>query len=216
MHRLVLEFQNKDLQMLPDSEPLMKVKSLEILHFIRQDQQELSGICKIELKNPNSSIEDFIGNNKTIEMQVLERGREGTHTVFFRAKQSQVESPPFDMGKIGGYIIAPFEIKEGKLRITFLGNSAQVKRLLHQMGIMGLRHKIVSLTDAKYSQESPLSSLTERQRKILIAAYKQGYYDLPRKINSEQLAKKLGLVSSTLVEHLRKAERRLLIGMLES
>jgi predicted DNA binding protein len=50
----------------------------------------------------------------------------------------------------------------------------------------------------------------------LIAAFKQGYYDLPRKINSEQLAKKLDLVSSTLVEHLRKAERRLLTGMIAS
>ena len=216
MRRLVLEFQNKDLQRLPDAAPLMKVKSLEILHFIRQDQQELSGICKIELKSPHSSIQDFIGRSKTLEMQVLEREKEGAYTVFFRAKQPNVESPPFDMGKIGGYIIAPFEIKEGKLKITFLGSSAQVKRLLHSAEIMGIRHKIVSLTDAKYSQESPLSRLTEKQRKILIAAYKQGYYDLPRKINSEQLAKRLDMVSSTLVEHLRKAERRLLVGMLGS
>ncbi len=149
-------------------------------------------------------------------MQVLEREKEGAYTVYFRAKQSNVESPPFGMGKIGGYLIVPFEIKEGKLRITFLGNLVQVKRFLHRTEIMRVRHKIVSLTDAKYSQESPLSRLTEKQRKILIAAYKQGYYDLPRKINSEQLAKKLDVVSSTLVEHLRKAERRLLIGMLDS
>ena len=75
MHRLVLEFQNKDLQMLPVPIPLMKVKSLEILHFIRQDHQELAGICKIELKSPYSSIEDFIGRNKTIEIRSYAFGR---------------------------------------------------------------------------------------------------------------------------------------------
>src|SRR5208283_177419 len=180
MHRLVLEFQNKDLQSLPDAAPLMKLKSLEILHFIRQDQEELAGICKIELKSSHSSIKDFIGRSKTLEMQVLEREKEGAYTVFFRAKQPNAESAPFDMSKIGGYIVAPFEIKEEKLRITFLGSSDQVKRLLHSVENMGIHHRIVSLTDAKYSQESPLNRLTERQRKILIAAYKQGYYDLPR------------------------------------
>jgi predicted DNA binding protein len=216
MRRLVIEFQSKDLQKFSDAAPLMKVKSLEILHFISQDERELSGICKIVLKRPHSSIEDFTGKDKTIEMQVLEREKEGAYIVFFRAKQSQTESSPFDMSKIGGCVVVPFEIKDGKLKITFLGNSIQVNRLLHQAEIMEVRHKVVSLTDAKYSQESPLSRLTEKQRRILIAAYRQGYYDLPRKINSEQLAKRLDVVSSTLVEHLRKAELRILTGMLGS
>jgi len=216
MRRLVLEFQNKDLKRLPETASLMKIKSLEILHFIRHDQQELSGICTIELKSTHSNIKDFIGRNKNLEMKILERQKEGAYTVFFKARQSKVESLSFDMDKIGGYIVVPFEINDGKLKMTFLGSPAQVKRFLHRMEMMGIRHKIVSLADAKYSQESPLICLTEKQRKILIAAYKQGYYDLPRKINSGQLAKKLDMVSSTLVEHLRKAERRLLVRMLGS
>jgi hypothetical protein len=37
------------------------------------------------------------------------------------------------------------------------------------------------------------SELTAKQREILVAAYNFGYYAVPRKINSEQLAKKLGM-----------------------
>ena len=57
--------------------------------------------------------------------------------------------------------------------------------------------------------------IEEKQREVLITAYKLGYYDIPRRINSDQLAEKLGIVNSTLVEHLRKAERRLLAQVLE-
>jgi predicted DNA binding protein len=49
---------------------------------------------------------------------------------------------------------------------------------------------------------------------VLIAAYKLGYYDVPRRITSEELAKKLDPVKSTLSAHVRKAERRLLTEML--
>jgi len=37
-----------------------------------------------------------------------------------------------------------------------------------------------------------------------------GYYDVPRRTDSEMVAKALELDKSTVVEHLRKAEKRLL------
>jgi predicted DNA binding protein len=76
------------------------------------------------------------------------------------------------------------------------------------------RYKVVSLTDARFSPNSPIARLTEKQRRVLITAYKLGYYDLPRRIGSEELARKLNLVKSTFVAHRRKAERRLLTEML--
>jgi len=62
---------------------------------------------------------------------------------------------------------------------------------------------------------SPLSQLTEKKREVLLAAYKLGYYDIPRKITSQELAERLCLVDSTVVEHLRKAEQRLMTRLLE-
>ncbi len=48
-----------------------------------------------------------------------------------------------------------------------------------------MKLKVVSLMDAKFSPSSPLQRLTEKQRDVLIKAYKLGYYDRPRKISSE-------------------------------
>ncbi|HYB76361.1 MAG TPA: helix-turn-helix domain-containing protein, partial [Nitrososphaerales archaeon] len=70
------------------------------------------------------------------------------------------------------------------------------------------------LTDAKFPPNSPIGRLTDKQRRVLIAAYRLGYYDVPRRITCEELAKKLNLVKATFSTHVRKAERRLLAELL--
>jgi predicted DNA binding protein len=95
-----------------------------------------------------------------------------------------------------------------------LGDNNQVKEFLELMDEMGIRYRIISLMDAKFSPSSPVSSLTDKQREALILAFTLGYFDTPRKISSEELAEKLGIVHSTLAVHLRRAERRLLSEIL--
>jgi predicted DNA binding protein len=99
---------------------------------------------------------------------------------------------------------------DGKIKFSILGSSGQIQKSLETVASIGLRYKIVSLIDAKFSPTSPLAKLTEKQREAIITAYKLGYYDIPRRINSEKLAKKLNIGNSALGEHLRMAERRLL------
>ncbi len=71
------------------------------------------------------------------------------------------------------------------------------------------------MSDLNFSPISPLNQLTEKQRDVLITAYKMGYYDVPRRGSSQDIAKKLGLVDATVVEHLRKAEQRLIRHIIE-
>ncbi len=77
-----------------------------------------------------------------------------------------------------------------------------------------LHPRIVSLTDANFSAASPLDNLTEKQKTVLVNAFKHGYYDVPRRIGSEALAEELSIREPTLVIHRRKAERKLLAHIL--
>lgn len=52
-------------------------------------------------------------------------------------------------------------------------------------------------------------SLTERQREVLAVAYELGYYEQPSETSHEELADVLDCAPSTVGEHLRKAEKRL-------
>ena len=54
-----------------------------------------------------------------------------------------------------------------------------------------------------------LSRLTDKQRDALAAAVREGYYEYPRRVSLEELAKRVGVPRTTLQSHLRKAERAL-------
>lgn len=59
-----------------------------------------------------------------------------------------------------------------------------------------------------------LDALTARQREILETAYDLGYFDVPRSASTIDVADELQLDSSTVSEHLQRAERNLVGSLL--
>ncbi|WP_266081949.1 helix-turn-helix domain-containing protein [Haladaptatus caseinilyticus] len=53
-------------------------------------------------------------------------------------------------------------------------------------------------------------ALTSRQREVVETALDTGYFEWPRRISSEELATELGITRGTCLEHLRKAQAKLL------
>jgi predicted DNA binding protein len=56
----------------------------------------------------------------------------------------------------------------------------------------------------------PDAGLTERQVRTLRTAVEMGYFDTPRRASIKDVALRLGVSPSTAVEHLRKAEKKVL------
>jgi len=209
MRRLILEISEKELLKFGlEMQPFQKIKSLDFLHILRQDPEEFAVISRVEFKDDSSKIEDLLSGGLLSEAQLLEQEKNRTYKVFLKGGPS-LSSIINTLG-IGGYLFLPLEIRGEKLKISFLGNTKQVGEFTRKITALGIKHKVVLLTEANFSPDSPLSKLTEKQREVLIASYKLGYYDLPRRINSKKLAEKLHIGSSTFGEHLRKAERGLL------
>ena len=52
--------------------------------------------------------------------------------------------------------------------------------------------------------------LSQRQREVFDLARREGYYTWPREVSAADLATELGVSKATLLEHLRKAEAKLL------
>ncbi|MFC6941949.1 helix-turn-helix domain-containing protein [Salinirubellus sp. GCM10025818] len=64
--------------------------------------------------------------------------------------------------------------------------------------------------DARTNRTTPTARLSERQREVFRLAQREGYYAWPRDVSADDLATDLGLSKTTVLEHLRKAEAKLL------
>ena len=100
-----------------------------------------------------------------------------------------------------------------KLVVSVTGNEENLRRIRELFKDISEIKKI-SFVKSVYNEQTILSCLTEKQRKVMIVAKKNGYYNYPRKINSEELSKKIGLSKPTVVQHLRKAEGRIVANIL--
>ncbi|MFC4357580.1 helix-turn-helix domain-containing protein [Halobium salinum] len=69
---------------------------------------------------------------------------------------------------------------------------------------------IATLEDGVGSGIFRSDGLSERQREVFELARKRGYYTWPREVSASELADDLGLSKATVLEHLRKAEAKLL------
>ena len=58
--------------------------------------------------------------------------------------------------------------------------------------------------------DRPLDDLTARQREVIEVAWEMGYYEVPREVSADDIAAEMALDSSTVTEHLQRAERNLL------
>jgi predicted DNA binding protein len=214
MRRLIVEISSRAFSKIDPENPLQKIRSIEVLHFLKVDHQEVALIAKVEFNEPDVSIEDVLRAD-AVDVHLLEHEREkGIYTYFIRARPSQSVHGGTDLGAGGGYFSLPFEVKDGKVKITYLGSAKQVRDFIKSFeelcDSVGARCRVISLTDARFSPHSPLSRLTEKQRRVFITAHNLGYYDIPKKIGLVQLAERLDIAYSTLDMLLRRAERRLM------
>lgn len=209
MRRLIVEVSQRDLRRINKHSILISnLELLEILHILRQDSTGFAGVCRVKFRegSKDRGQQAFL---KAFEARLLDRNSDGTY-IYFMKSRFHPRSAGSMFGALGGYLIQPFEFRDGKFIISFVGSSKQVRGFLRLSDRVGLPYRVASLSDARFGATSALSRMTEKQRKALITAFNEGYYDLPKRISTRDIAKKLNIKSSTFVVHRIKAERRLI------
>jgi hypothetical protein len=145
-------------------------------------------------------------------MLLKETGRE--HIVLISSKvPDSAFRKLFDKFRMDIIITHPTFFKNGVMTFSMLGDPGELKKALTAMKFVGKIHD-VSYHKAVFEEHSALSLLTDKQKEILIEAMKNGYYDYPRKIDAGGVAEKVGITKATALEHLRKAEGRVMKSLL--
>ncbi len=199
-----------------------QLRVFEVLRVLRYDRNEFVAICRVVPKDSRLKPERcFQGDPVPTRVQLLKREEGSSIVLVERSLRGRRPGPPgqslfgFEVTKPGaGYLFGPPSYRDGRITFSFAGNSRQLRDILDRAHARGLRYRILSLKEAEFAS-SPLDRLTKKQREVIRVAYDSGYYDVPRKITSAQLGRALDLRAATVVEHLRKSEKRLLDAILE-
>jgi hypothetical protein len=193
-----------------------KVEVLEALRCFKCDTQGLAIICRIRLKDRKITIQDLLmGKGLLTNIELLYKEKDGSLVVFIEGR-SCVPKPPKDIKQPKMLMTRPPDFLDvDRMKVEMIGKEDEIKKLVHYANKWGDNSfKILGLTSIDAKGESLLSKLTTRQRQMLLTAYALGYYDVPRRISSDDLSRHVNIDKSTIVEHLRKAERKLLDGII--
>ena len=209
MRRLAIEIPCSDFSRLNPTVQAQKVRSMEILHLFKLNRQESDIVLRIEFSDPTVRIEEVLSSpGWLVEERPLGHEKEGVHLYRIRIKAPR--GGGFDLALLPECYCDSYEIRDGMVKMTFLGSVRQLNAPLRYLEGKGIPYTVASVNEVQFSSRSPMRHLTDKQQNALIAAYALGYYDIPKKISLAQLAERLDLARSTLDVHLRKAEQRLL------
>jgi predicted DNA binding protein len=111
----------------------------------------------------------------------------------------------------------PVRIQDGseEWNLCFAGDRSGIQESLDDVREQsGSEVTVTSITTAetadRSSRDQRLDTLTAAQREVFEHARAAGYYEWPRETTTRELADDLGIAKSTLLEHLRTAESKLL------
>ena len=107
----------------------------------------------------------------------------------------------------------PTRMNGKEIMLSALGDEKDLNKVARACKLLG-SIKQISFSKNFLQGIDILQCLTERQKMILIKAKKEGYYEYPRKIDTLTLSERISLSKSTTIEHLRKAENKLISTVL--
>ena len=108
----------------------------------------------------------------------------------------------------------PLEFADEGLRATLVGTHENLRAALGAVPD-GLDFSVDNAGTYVPGGEDLLSPLTDRQLEVFETAVEEGYYDVPRQATHKDIADNLGCAPSTVDEHLRKAESRVVTGLIQ-
>ncbi|TYL39853.1 bacterio-opsin activator [Natronococcus pandeyae] len=104
----------------------------------------------------------------------------------------------------------PIVVQDGWFELDFTGTRPEFDRLRDVLDAADHPYELRSIVEAAETA----ALLTDRQREVLEAALREGYFEVPRECTLDELATKLDVDKSTASGIVRRGERRILTRVL--
>ncbi|QLD86969.1 helix-turn-helix domain-containing protein [Natronomonas halophila] len=148
------------------------------------------------------------------DYEAVDLAGNGYH-VFVQADQTSRGNVLLDVAHEHALIVdTPLKFTDEGLRATLVGTHENLRNALGAIPDT-IDFSVDNAGTYVPGNEDLLSPLTERQLEVFETAVEEGYYDVPRRATHKDIADNLGCAPSTVDEHLRKAESRVVSGLIQ-
>lgn len=122
-------------------------------------------------------------------------------------KYETTDTALYDFAEMASLTIEfPVVVRDGWYEFDLTGTRDELDRLQETLDRSGLSYELQSLVGARDTDDL----LTDRQREVLEAAIRSGYFEVPRQCTLAELAATLDVDKSTVSTVLRRGESRVL------
>jgi hypothetical protein len=187
-----------------------RIRSFEILETLKMNYEE--GIC-IEIMEFILKEGESIHDIRTVgDMEILNvlKSEGCKHTCLIRYTEPEETKGMFQESDLGLIHTIPTIISLEKFTVSMMGEQKNLSNFTEMMRTHAGTIKKMAVRRAAYQKADILAVLTDKQREVMIAAFRNGYYEYPKKISSRRLCRKVNISKPTLLQHMRKAEGRIL------
>ncbi|MHA1753459.1 MAG: helix-turn-helix domain-containing protein [Candidatus Helarchaeota archaeon] len=186
------------------------VEKLEVLHIFRYDNYNLIAIQKFKFCCDYKPIDLLkikeMGIKYIEELAII---NENEYICFVKTqKENKFHELISDFDVLLHY---PIIFTKNYIKISIISYETQLKSVIDFFSKYTSKEnfKILSIMPIKSNINSIYSILSAKQLEIMKYAVQNGYFQIPRKISAEQIAKHYNISISAVHEHLRKAERKI-------
>ena len=189
------------------------LESYEVLETLKIDYEKAMYVDLIDCRLREGRTIDDLGGLGRIEVLGVIRSEGDRCTCLIRERIDEREPGSYKDLDLDLIWTRPSIISKDRITVSCIGaheNQLRFIRIVKEH--VGTITNITFLKGV-YQNQDLLKILTDKQRMVLTAANRYGYYEHPKKLNGEELAKKVGLSKSTMLQHLRKAEGRIMANI---
>ncbi|WP_435318594.1 helix-turn-helix domain-containing protein [Haloarchaeobius sp. TZWSO28] len=163
--------------------------------------------------DPGAALDALRSTDTVIDQELMDETEDSFYLYAYVEPGEPAGTLMFLVQRYALIVETPIEfVGDGAIEVTVAGKQEMLKEAFHQFP----DHIDVEIHQAgEYGPDHQglLASLTDRQLEVLETAAELGYYELPRKVNRKDIAAALDCSTSTVDEHIRKAETRLLSAL---
>ena len=191
-----------------------KAKKVTILNTLMQSLEKFLFIVEIDwLDRPdNEFVKQHIFVKDSVELINQKNKSICLITGTFPGEYSEMLQELGD--RFQCFLEFPITLEENSITANIVVNYRELNKILDLISSWGIVFDILSIKRYFPKGYGVISALTAQQLNCLKTAMDNGYFDVPKRHNSHELAKKLKISHTTFLEHLKKAEKKVFSNLL--